>query len=503
MEAEVEGCRRAFNQGKTKPLSWRKEQLNNLLRMMDEQADLFVSALDKDLRKPAQEAIITEVDYVRNDVRGVINHFDDWTQDNYVEKNILTLLDETLIHYEPLGVVLILGAWNYPLQLSLGPMAGAIAAGNCVIIKPSELSPATADVILELIPRYLDPECFKVVLGGVPETTELLKIKFDYIFYTGSGYVGKIVRDAANKHLTPCTLELGGKSPTYICPSADIDKTAKRLAWAKYLNLGQTCIAPDYILCHKDVQDKFVARVKELTKQWYGDNPQNSPDLCRIVNRRNFDRLKDILDNTKGTVDGGRCDADALFMEPTLVTNVDMSDSTMQTELFGPILPILTVNSKEEAIEMINTGDKPLALYVFTSNKAVSTDFKMNTSSGSMVVNDAIVHLSVDTLPFGGVGASGMGNYHGKYTFLTFSHHKSILVRDFSAFGEYLGVTRYPPYSMDKVKRMQLLVKNRKIPNWMRKLPYLATFIIGGASTLLVRYLARKYNMQSSLPSWF
>lgn len=503
MEAEVEGCRRAFNLGKTKPLTWRKEQLKNMLKMMDEQSDLFVAALAKDLRKPEQEAIIFEVEYIKNDIRGCLNSFDEWTKDNYVEKNILTLLDETFIHYDPLGVVLILGAWNYPLQLSLGPMAGAITAGNCIVIKPSEHAPAMATVLEQLIPRYLDPDCFKVVAGGIPESTALLKIKFDYIFFTGSAAVGRLVREASNKYLTPCTLELGGKCPAYICPSADLEITAKRLVWAKCINLGQTCIAPDYILCHEQVQDKLVAKLREVMLDMYGSNPQESSSLCRIVNRRNWDRLKNILDNTKGTVIGGRSDADDLFIEPTVVTDVDMSDSTMQAELFGPIMPIVTVKNKEEAIQLINSRDKPLSLYVFSAKKDVSAAFKESTSSGSIVINDAIVQLSVDTLPFGGVGASGMGNYHGKNTFLTFSHQKSVLVRDFSALGEYLGERRYPPYSMDKVKRLQLLTKNRKIPGWLRLLPYLACFVVGGATSLLARFIVRKYNLHSNLPTWF
>ena len=501
METTVQSCRKAFNLDTTRPLQWRKEQLKNLLRMFDEEAAVFTAALAKDLRKPAQEAYCLEVEHLKNDVRSMINHFEDWTKDNHVEKNILTLMDQTMIHYDPLGVVLIMGAWNFPLLLSLSPLAGAIAAGNCVIIKPSELAPATADAIADLIPKYLDPKCFKVVLGGIPETTELLKQRFDYIFFTGSTTVGKIVREAANKHLTPVTLELGGKCPVYICDSADVEKTVKRLIWAKCVNVGQTCVVPDYVLCSKAMEEKFIARAKHYLLEWYGKDPQKSENLCRIVNKRNFERLANILKNTKGTVLGGRTDIDDLFIEPTLVTNITADDSTMQSELFGPIYPFITVNSKEEAVDFINAREKPLSLYVFTKKDSVTDIFKQKTSSGSLVVNDALLQMSVETLPFGGVGSSGMGRYHGKYTFLTFSHQKSVLIRDFSGIGEMIGGSRYPPYSQKKINRLGHLVKARKTPGFVKWIPYLSCVLVGGALAVLSKYVARKYDC--ALPEWF
>jgi len=503
MVSVVEGCRKTFDAGTTRPISWRKTQLLNFLRLLDENASVFASALAKDLHKPEQEALSMELEYVRNDVRGVLNNFEDWVQDHHVEKNIVTMLDQTFLHYDPLGVVLIIGAWNYPLQLTLGPLAGAIAAGNCAVLKPSEISPATAAVISELLPKYLDPAAFKVVGGGIPETTELLKQRFDHIFFTGSAPVGKIVGEAANKHLTPTTLELGGKSPVYICESTDFETTAKRLIWAKMINLGQTCIAPDYVLCTQQVQDKFIAHAKALLLKWYGQDSQKSPDICRIVNRRNFDRLHNIIQTSKGQIIGGRTDADDLFIEPTLVTGITQDDSTMQTELFGPILPFITVNNKEEAIEFIKSRDKPLTIYVFTNDKAVTSAFKSETSSGSMVINDAIVHLTVETLPFGGVGQSGMGSYHGKTTFTTFSHEKSVLVRDFSAFGEFLGRDRYPPYSTSKLNRLNFLLKNRKIPGFLsfQMLKYVTIFVLGASAATLAKFVARKYNIAT--PSWF
>jgi len=492
----VSGCRSAFLSGKTRPLEWRLAQLRAVLRMLEENEAVLCEALGKDLKKPKQECITLEIEYLRNDLRGCINNVAGWVADNYVEKNIVTMMDTTLLHYDPLGVVLILGAWNYPLQLSLGPLGGALSAGNCVIIKPSELAPASSSVIANLVPLYLDQECVQVVQGGVPETTELLTERFDYILYTGNARVGKIVREAANKHLTPVTLELGGKSPVYIDTSADMEITAKRLVWAKFINLGQTCIAPDYVLCSKEVERKFVEQARSLIGEWYGNDPQKSPNLCRIVNKRSWDRLHSLLKNTTGKIEvGGEVDSDDLYIAPTILTDVSEDELVMKEEIFGPILPIVTVNTVQEAVEFINKRDKPLSLYVFSSDKATQEAFKTQTSSGSLVMNDAVVHLSVETLPFGGVGPSGMGAYHGKYTFTTFSHQKSVLVRDFAAIGEYLGETRYPPYQDWKIKRMGLLLKNRKIPECLSLIPYLACFILGVGSTFLFKLLVNTFNL--------
>eukprot|EP00092_Neocalanus_flemingeri_P035637 GFUD01038800.1.p1 GENE.GFUD01038800.1~~GFUD01038800.1.p1 ORF type:complete len:510 (-),score=146.39 GFUD01038800.1:299-1828(-) len=492
----VDNSRAAFLSGRTRPLAWRMSQLENLLKMLDENEAAICEALGKDLRKPKQESICLEIEFLRNDVRGCINNIESWMADYYVEKNIVTMMDTTLIHYDPLGVVLIMGAWNYPMMLSLGPLGGAISAGNCVIIKPSELAPATSSIIATLIPRYLDQECFQVVEGGITETTELLEERFDHIFFTGSGAVGKIVREAANKHLTPVTLELGGKSPVYIDSSADLDITTRRLLWAKCINLGQTCIAPDYVLCSKEVEVKLVEKMRSLIGEWYGIDPQKSPNLCRIINNRNWDRLNNLLKSTKGKVEiGGDTDPNDLYIAPTVITGVEYDEPLMLDEIFGPILPIVSVNSVEEAVQFINKREKPLTLYVFSSDKAAQDAFKTSTSSGSMVVNDAVVHLSVETLPFGGVGASGMGGYHGKYTFTTFSHQKSVLVRDFGALGEYLGETRYPPYQDWKIKRMGLLLKNRKIPKCLSLIPYISCFLFGAGSVFLVKVLAIKFNL--------
>jgi len=291
------------------------------------------------------------------------------------------------------------------------------------------------------------------------------------------------------------TLELGGKCPTYVDSSADMDIVARRLLWAKCINLGQTCIAPDYILCSSQVQAQLVDKMKTILFEWYGKNPQDSEHLCRIINDRNWQRLNQLLQSSQGkVVIGGETVQSDLYIAPTVVTGVKEDDSLMKDELFGPIFPIMNVTSPQEAIMFINSRPKPLSLYVFTKDKKVQKQFQSDTSSGSMVMNDAVVHLSVETLPFGGVGESGMGNYHGRYTFLTFSHEKSVLVRDFSKLGEYLGETRYPPYEEWKIKRLGFLVKNRKMPS-LSLLPYLACFFLGIGSVFLYNHITATFNL--------
>jgi len=447
--------------------------------MLEEHESEFLAALKSDLNKPVQDAFMSEIDYLKNDVISLLRHIDEWTQDQYCAKNPLTLLDSVFIHPEPFGVVLVLGAWNFPLHLSLAPALPAIAAGNCVIIKPSEISPATASLMGELIPKYLDQSCVRVVQGGVPETTSLLKERFDYIFYTGSTAVGKIVGAAANKHLTPCTLELGGKSPTYVDDSGDMEAKVKRMLWGKFSNAGQICVAPDYVLCTKAVELKMIPIIKKVLRDWYGDQPELSNDYCRIVSSRHLDRLVNMINNTQGcVVHGGRHDTGTNFLEPTVVTELSWEDVIMQEEIFGPILPILTVNSADEAIKLINQREKPLALYVFSEHTEVQDQFKTRTSSGGMLINDTIMHLSVEELPFGGVGASGMGAYHGKHGFDTFTHSKPIMARDLGWLGEKLGEFRYPPFDAKKLGFIRTLIVNRSLPSlgWLKTL---VTFLLG------------------------
>jgi len=471
--------------------------------MMEENESAIAAALAQDLRKPNMESSVLEIGYIKNDVRGVLHNFEQWTEDEPATKNLVTLLDSTFIHSEPLGVVLIIGAWNYPIQLTLGPLAGAISAGNCVILKPSEMSPETALLIERLVSQYMDPDCIKVICADVARTTELLKEKFDHIFFTGAPKIGQIVREAANKHLTPVTLELGGKCPVFVDDCANLEVAVKRILWGKMVNLGQTCVAPDYVLCTKQMQDKIVEKARNILSDWYGDKSQESPDLCRIINRRHMSRLVDILQRTKGDIIGGKFDLDDLFIEPTLITNVSKGDASMEEELFGPLLPFVIVKDKEEAIELIRSGEKPLSLYVFSDKKEVVDAFIANTSSGSMAVNDVVVQLSIDTLPFGGVGKSGMGSYHGKYTFKTFSHAKSVLVRDLGFIGETLGMGRYPPYSDSNISRLNFLVKNRKMPRFLSWAPHLSLILVGVVSTLVGQALLDKYARNGTLSDWF
>ncbi|KAF4526148.1 hypothetical protein B566_EDAN012459 [Ephemera danica] len=416
----VQRARTAFLSGKTRDVEFRRKTLQQMLKMYEENGTEMVAALGKDIRKAKQESVILEIEYLKNDIKGTLMKLDEWTKPVKPPKNMAYMLDDVTLYHEPFGVALIIGAWNYPLQLALLPMHGAVAAGNCVVIKPSEVSPACAQLIADLIPKYLDQECFHVVLGGVEETTQLLKERFDYIFYTGSTSVGKIVRQAANEHLTPVTLELGGKSPVYIDDTVNIDIATKRVLWGKLINLGQTCIAPDYVLCTKSTQTAFIEAAKKILHEWYGDNPKDSPDLARIVNERHYQRIMNLMANSGKAVIGGNGNASEKFIEPTILVDVSPNDPVMQDEIFGPILPIINVKNAYEAIQFINAREKPLALYIFTNNKKERELIINNTSSGGICCNDTVMHLGVEDLPFGGVGNSGMGQYHGYCSYKDF-----------------------------------------------------------------------------------
>jgi len=350
-------------------------------------------------------------------------------------------------------VVLVIAPWNYPAQLALLPLVGILGAGNCAILKPSEVAPATSALLASIIPKYFNSDTLAVVEGGIPETTELLEQRFDHIFYTGNGTVGRIVMAAAAKHLTPVTLELGGKSPCYVDTHANLDVAAKRIVWAKFFNAGQTCVAPDYILAHKDIHDELLERMTAAITAFYGDNIQNSPDYGRIINERHHRRLMDLLKG-ETLLCGGYGDETIKFIEPTIVRDVSPDSSLMREEIFGPILPVLPIESTDQAIQFILEREKPLALYVFSENKDSYQRVLQQTSSGGACVNDAMTHLSALDLPFGGVGESGMGHYHGKHGFDTFSHQKSVLDKS-SRFDLPL---RYPPFNDAKAKWLKRLV---------------------------------------------
>ncbi|KAK4812241.1 hypothetical protein QYF61_011263 [Mycteria americana] len=381
-----------------------------------------------------------------------------WAAPQPVKRNLLTMRDDAYVCPEPLGVVLIIGAWNYPFTLIMQPLIGAIAAGNAVVVKPSEISENTARLVADLLPQYLDRELYPVVTGGVPETTELLEQRFDHILYTGNSRVGKIVMAAAAKHLTPVTLELGGKSPCYIDKDCDLAVACRRITWGKYMNCGQTCIAPDYILCDPSIQSKVVENIKATLQEFYGEDVKSSPDYERIVNKHHFRRILGLLEGQK-IAHGGEADEASCFIAPTILTDVSPESKVMEEEIFGPILPILTVKSVDEAIEFINRREKPLALYVFSNNKKLIKRVISETSSGGVTGNDVIMHFFLSTLPFGGVGNSGMGAYHGKHSFETFSHRRACLIKDLKMEGT--NKLRYPPGSWKKVDWAKFFVLKR------------------------------------------
>ncbi|XP_054994473.1 aldehyde dehydrogenase family 3 member A2 isoform X4 [Sorex araneus] len=368
------------------------------------------------------------------------------------------MMDEAYVQPEPLGVVLIIGAWNYPIVLTIQPLIGAIAAGNAAIIKPSELSENTAKVLDKLLPQYLDQDLYVVINGGVPETTELLKQRFDHILYTGNTAVGKIVMEAAAKYLTPVTLELGGKSPCYIDRDCDLDVACRRIAWGKYMNCGQTCIAPDYVLCEPSLQSQVVQKIKETVKEFYGENIKESPDYERIINLRHFKRIQSLLEGQKIAF-GGEMDEATRYIAPIILTDVNPETKVMQEEIFGPILPIVPIKNVDEAINFINDREKPLAFYVFSRNNKLIKRMINETSSGGVTANDVIMHFTLNSLPFGGVGSSGMGAYHGKHSFDTFSHLRPCLLKSLK--GESANKLRYPPNSQSKVDWAKFFILKR------------------------------------------
>ncbi|KAJ1274855.1 hypothetical protein BS78_05G092000 [Paspalum vaginatum] len=371
---------------------------------------------------------------------------------------ITTFPSSAQIVPEPLGVVLIISAWNYPFILSIDPVIGAIAAGNAVVLKPSEIAPATSKVLAKLLPEYVDSSCIKVVEGGVSETTDLLEQKWDKIFYTGNGTVARIVMAAAAKHLTPVALELGGKCPVVVDSNVDLHVAAKRIVVGKWgCNNGQACIAPDYIITTKSFAPQLVDSLKRVLTRFYGEDPLQSADLSRIVNSKHFHRLTDLIEEKKVAgkiVYGGQTDEKQLKIAPTLLVDVPHDTALMTGEIFGPFLPIVTVEKIEECFDLINSKTKPLAAYLFTKNKKLQEDFVANIPAGGMLVNDIALHLANPYIPFGGVGESGMGSYHGKFGFDCFSHKKGVLIRGFG--GE--ATARYPPYTVEKQKILRGLI---------------------------------------------
>ncbi|MBI4996278.1 MAG: aldehyde dehydrogenase family protein [Rhodocyclales bacterium] len=422
----VAGLREAYDSGLTRPLQWRRDQLRSLRRMLVEHAPEFDLALNEDLGKPPAEARLTETGFLVGEIDHTLRHLRRWLAPRRAGVPMILQPASARVMLEPLGVVLVIAPWNYPLQLALAPLIGALAAGNAVVIKPSELALSTSLLLGRLLPKYLDEHAVAVVEGGVEETTALLEQRFDHIFYTGNGRVGRVVMAAAAKNLTPVTLELGGKSPVWIDDSVNIEAAARRIAWAKFMNCGQTCVAPDYVLATPAVAEKLSPALAHALVELYGADPWSSHDYGRIVNARHFQRLATLLDEGR-VVAGGQTDATQRYIAPTVLDYVAPDAFVMRDEIFGPILPIVRVPGLDAAIAHIRKGDKPLALYAFTNDADARERIESETSSGAICFNTAIVHLGAPDLPFGGVGESGMGAYHGRHSVETFSHRKPVL----------------------------------------------------------------------------
>ncbi|MCU7824973.1 aldehyde dehydrogenase family protein [Kitasatospora sp. DSM 101779] len=422
----VARLRATFRTGLTRPLSWRTGQLHRLRALLTENGPELAAALGSDLGKSEQEAMRTDVDFVVREIDHTLEHLADWLrpEDAPVPERLAGAQART--QYDPLGVVLVIAPWNYPVQLLLAPVAGALAAGNAVVAKPSELAPATSAVLARLLPAYLDTGAVAVVEGGVPETTALLAQRFDHIFYTGNGAVGRVVMRAAAEHLTPVTLELGGKSPAFVDAGADLAVVAERLVAGKFLNAGQTCVAPDYVLTDPATARALEPLLADAVRARYGEDPAASPLYSRIVNERHFDRLAALLDSGRTVVGGGH-DRAGRYLAPTVLADVSPDSPVMQEEIFGPILPVVEVADLDEAIDFVNDRDKPLALYVFSPSEETRRRLAEETSSGGLGFGLPLAHLTVSDLPFGGVGESGMGSYHGRYSIEAFSHRKAVL----------------------------------------------------------------------------
>ncbi len=433
-----------FNSQKTKNIKFRKRALQQLKEAILKNEDLMYEAIYKDFGKSKFDTFTTEISFVLKEIEFYLKNLNSLSSPKKVRTNLANQLGSSKIYSEPLGNTLVIGAWNYPYQLSLSPLIAAVAVGNTCILKPSEVAENSMKAMVKIINENFPREYLFAVEGGVEEITGILELKFDKIFFTGSTKVGKIVYEAAAKNLTPVTLELGGKSPAIVAASSNLEVAAKRIVWGKFLNAGQTCVAPDYILVDERVKESLVTSLKKYIQKF--SYKADSEQYTQIINEKNFERLIKMID-PENVFYGGNFDAEKRFIEPTILQNVTWEDSVMQEEIFGPILPVLTYKNFNEALLQISKHEKPLAAYLFTNNSEEKDLFTTRISFGGGCINDVVMHLSNDHLPFGGVGNSGIGNYHGKFGFDTFSHQKAILER--ATWGE--PDLKYPPYSDKKL----------------------------------------------------
>jgi aldehyde dehydrogenase (NAD+) len=440
---QVVAAQRAFFlEGHTRPFGWRVSQLKTLKAMFEENRAAMFAALRHDLRRNDVDSDLMDVGFCVREADHALEHLAEWIEPERVATAPALEPGHVLIRRDPFGVTLIIGPWNEPLELTFAPLVAALAAGNTAVVKPSEISEATSARHAELVPRYFDPEVVAVVEGGVLETTVLLAQDWDFIFFTGSPAVGRLVHRAAARNLTPCVLELGGKNPTIVHSSANVRVAARRIAFGRYVNGGQICTAPDHVLVWPDVKDELIAELRAAVHDFYGDDPQQSPEFGRPVNRRAFDRLAGLLGNGTAVI-GGRSDADDLYIAPTVLVDPPLDSPVMQEEVFGPILPIIEVDSVEAVIEWVNRHPRPLGLYVFAEDQEVAETILDRTESGDACVNDCSIHPLVPELPFGGVGTSGFGKYHGQWGFEAFTNARGVLYHSTAVDPD----VKYPPYA--------------------------------------------------------
>jgi aldehyde dehydrogenase (NAD+) len=445
--------RRFFRSGKTLPVSYRIDALKKLYRTIKRHESEISDALQEDLGKSDLEGYFCEIGLVYSEISYMIRHVRGYAKEHTVHSPITQFVSRSFIKPSPYGCTLIMSPWNYPFLLTIEPLVDAIAAGNTAIVKPSAYSPASSSIIARIIEEAFDPGHVACVTGGRKENSELLNLKFDLIFFTGSQAVGREVLRHAAENLTPSVLELGGKSPCIIDKSAKIRLAARRLVFAKFLNCGQTCVAPDYVLCHKSVKDEFIHELKREIKRQYGSDPLNNPDYGKIINKKHFDRISALISKDK-IVYGGATDADALKIEPTVLDDVTRDDACMKEEIFGPIIPVMTFTDPADIYEDLADRPKPLALYIFAEDRRLIREVTSRLSFGGGCINDAVVHLATSEMGFGGVGESGMGAYHGRTGFDAFSHKKSILDKK-----TFIDVPmRYQPYTNELYRKIFRLV---------------------------------------------
>lgn len=435
--------RNFFHTQQTKSLDYRVAQLKNLQKLVSENEKAISDALFQDLRKPETEAYTGEIGYLLHEITYTLKHIKKWSKGQVLATPPINHPGKTYIWPEPYGIALVIAPWNYPCQLLLAPLIGSIAAGNCTILKPSEISSHTSSLIASLIPRYFAPEFVSVVEGGVPETKELLTLPFDFIFYTGNSSVARVIMEAASKNLTPVALELGGKNPCIVSEKSDLLVSAREIAWGKFFNAGQTCIAPDYLLVPKRCKEKLLELIVKSIQEFYGADPQKSSDYCRMINDRHFLRVSQLLEEGK-IISGGKTDREDRYIEPTILADILLSHKIMKEEIFGPVLPVIEYDSLDNALKIMEHFPKPLVVYLFSKDKKEQQKILRETSSGGVCFNATLSYLVGSSLPFGGVGESGMGKYHGKASFDLFSHPKSVLKRAFF----FRPKIAYPPYKI-------------------------------------------------------